>query len=155
MEIINSFSGKYFFLSNFYQYEDPHLADVLWGYASMEHYYQAMKCADHTSRAMFKRPGLRAGQAKRLGRIVELRPDWEQIKDEVMLTGLRIKFDIDREDGRLAQMLVDTGDAILIEGNHWHDNYWGVCYCPKCKDNGGDNRLGHLLMQVRSELREE
>ena len=45
-----------------------------------------------------------------------------------------------------------TGDAELIEGNTWHDNYWGVCSCSKCNGRG-KNRLGKLLMKVREELR--
>jgi predicted NAD-dependent protein-ADP-ribosyltransferase YbiA (DUF1768 family) len=66
-----------------------------------------------------------------------------------MLQGLRLKFDIEE----LANMLIATGDAALVEGNWWCDNTWGNCSCPKCENIPGQNRLGTLLMQVRQELR--
>jgi hypothetical protein len=50
----------------------------------------------------------------------------------------------------LGQRLKETGDTVLIEGNTWHDNYWGVCECGRCK--GGVNKLGELLMKVRGTL---
>ena len=80
-----------------------------------------------------------------MGRSVSLRPDWEDIKDDVMLEGLYRKFTNDE----LAEWLLDTGDEELVEGNWWGDRYWGVC-------NGiGQNKLGKLLMKVREELAEE
>lgn len=85
------------------------------------------------------------GLAKKMGRSVSLRPDWEDIKDDVMLEGLYRKF----ADDELAEWLLDTGDEELIEGNWWGDRYCGVC-------NGvGQNKLGKLLMKVREELAEE
>ena len=82
---------------------------------------------------------------KKMGRSVSLRPDWEDIKDDVMLEGLYRKFTNDE----LAEWLLDTGDEELVEGNWWGDRYWGVC-------NGiGQNKLGKLLMKVREELAEE
>jgi predicted NAD-dependent protein-ADP-ribosyltransferase YbiA (DUF1768 family) len=62
-----------------------------------------------------------------------------------MLTLLREKF----RDWNLRDRLLNTGDAILIEGNTWHDTYWGHCICPRC--HGGANFLGILLTQVRTE----
>ena len=85
------------------------------------------------------------GLAKKMGRSVSLRPDWEDIKDDIMLEGLYRKF----ADDELADWLVDTGDEELVEGNWWGDRYWGVC-------NGvGQNKLGKLLMKVRSEIKKE
>lgn len=148
---IYTFNGKYFFLSNFF-WQEMTLPKRLWGYRSMEHYYQAMKCEDPTSRVMFKEPRLTAGQAKRRGRAIPLRPDWEEIKDDVMLTGLRRKFAPGTE---LAGLLLDTGDEYLEEGNVWHDNYWGNCGCNrKACETPGYNVLGRMLMQVRDELRQ-
>ena len=83
------------------------------------------------------------GKAKRLGRKVTLRPDWEQIKTYTMLLLLRIKF----SDENLATKLLETGEQKLIEGNSWGDCFWGVC------DGVGENHLGKLLMQVREELK--
>ena len=48
--------------------------------------------------------------------------------------------------------LLSTSNATLVEGNWWHDNFWGDCYCPKCKGIPGANTLGRLLMELRSKL---
>jgi|SRR6478736_4822637 len=133
---ISSFSGDYRFLSNFYQ--EPRRAML-----TNEHFYQAAKALNVTDRATLMAAATPA-IAKTLGRSVTLRPDWDAIKETVMLDGLRAKF---FADVTLADMLLTTGDEILIEGNRWGDTYWGVC-------NGhGLNRLGELLMEVREEVR--
>jgi len=49
--------------------------------------------------------------------------------------------------------LLATGDTKLLEGNRWHDNFWGNCDCPNCRDKPGLNYLGKILMRVRLELR--
>lgn len=147
-DTIISFSGRWGFLSNFHHAHG--LADRLWGYSTVEHFFQAMKTTDPKLRAEIKAAPT-PGKAKRLGRKLDLRSDWEDIKDEVMLVGLRVKFAPDRAT---AVMLLDTGDRLLVEGNHWHDQYWGNCNCgerPKCF-GPGKNMLGKLLMQVREEL---
>ena len=79
-------------------------------------------------------------QAKRMGQNANLRPDWEQIKEEVMLKALRAKFD---QHPALAALLLRSGDGRLHEDAPW-DRYWGV---------KGKDRLGALLMQVRDKLR--
>jgi ribA/ribD-fused uncharacterized protein len=86
------------------------------------------------------------GEAKRIGRAVTLRPDWEAVKDRVMWTGLVAKFSQHRD---IRQLLVGTGLAILIEGNYWHDNYWGDCVCERCSEIPGKNMLGEELMMLR------
>ena len=53
----------------------------------------------------------------------------------------------------LRQKLLDTGDAYLIEGTTWHDNYWGICTCDRCGGRG-QNKLGQLLMEIRKEIRD-
>jgi len=62
-----------------------------------------------------------------------------------MLWGVREKFK--QED--LKQMLLDTGDQELVEGNTWNDTFWGVCR------GEGQNNLGKILMKVRMELRQQ
>ena len=52
----------------------------------------------------------------------------------------------------LANILIDTGNVPIIEGNHWHDNFWGECYCDQCAHIAGTNYLGHILMEVRKEI---
>ena len=73
-----------------------------------------------------------------------LRPDWEEIKDEVMLQVLRMKFS---QNPEIAKELLATGDAILIEHTR-NDDYWA-----DGGDGSGKNKLGLLLMQVREELK--
>lgn len=64
---------------------------------------------------------------------------------------VRLKF---KQNKHLAKRLLDTDDALLIEGNTWHDNYWGDCKCshPKCS-NKGRNALGEILMEIRDEIK--
>lgn len=141
--MINNFEGEYAFLSNFYF--SPMIIDNV-VYTTNEHFFQAMKSLNPKERqAIALEPT--PGKAKRLGRKVSLRKDWEDIKEEVMLIGLRHKF----SNPDLRRKLLATGNEELIEGTTWHDNYWGVCNCEACGGQG-KNRLGKLLMQVREEL---
>lgn len=145
--MINKFDSKYDFLSNFYP--SP-ISDGNVTFPTVEHYFQAAKTADMDSYlkiAEAKSPG----DAKRFGRQCELRLDWEDIKEQVMLDALRKKFTIPH----LRQALLNTGYELLEEGNTWHDNYWGNCHCPKCEKIIGQNKLGKLLMQIRKEILED
>lgn len=81
--------------------------------------------------------------AKKLGRKVMLRDDWEEVKDDLMYKIVLAKF---LQNPSLAEALEQTGNAKLIEDNHWGDTYWGVC------DGVGENKLGEILMRVRDEL---
>ena len=142
-KVILSFDGKYRFLSNFY------VADITYGgkiYSSAEHAYQAAKTSDEKQQELI-RSAASPGGAKRLGRWANLIPEWEEVKYDVMWNVLWNKF----HKSQLEIPLLDTGDAILIEGNHWHDNTWGVCHCDKC--GVGENHLGRLLMKLREELK--
>lgn len=146
MKVIDSFSGDYAFLSNFYP------ADVWADFTvgnivrcmlvrTVEHAYQAMKTVDEGS--FFKICHANTpGKAKRYGKQVELRKDWESVKIQIMERLLRQKFFHDE----LATKLKATGDAELIEGNTWGDRFWGVC------QGVGENHLGKLLMKIRREL---
>ena len=141
--MIKNFEGEYAFLSNFYF--SPMIIDNV-VYTTNEHFFQAMKSLNPKERqAIVLAPT--PGKAKYLGRKVSLRKDWEDIKEEVMLTGLRHKF----SNPELRKKLLATGNEELIEGTTWHDNYWGICDCEACGGQG-KNRLGKLLMQVREEL---
>jgi hypothetical protein len=50
------------------------------------------------------------------------------------------------------EKLLQTGKSVLVEGNDFHDNVWGNCTCPRCKDIEGENRLGRALMDLREEF---
>jgi len=52
----------------------------------------------------------------------------------------------------LKKRLKNTEGYELIEGNFWHDCYWGNCSCEKCKNIEGQNVLGRLLMKVRTAI---
>jgi ribA/ribD-fused uncharacterized protein len=118
-------------------------------YSDVESAFQSAKTTDKRARLAFAADKLAApGKAKQMGRALELRPDWEQVKDDVMLEILRAKF----RDPRLAELLKGHGQP-LVEWTQWHDNWWGVCLCGRAMCHGGRNRLGSLLMQVRLELR--
>lgn len=139
MKVIDSFSGEHQFLSNFW-YEDVALPDGFL-YKTNEHAFQAAKTLSEIQRReILVAPT--PGKAKLLGRSVTLRKDWEFIKLNVMLHLTRQKF----KNPLLAAKLLATGDAELIEGNHWGDKFWGVC------DGEGLNWLGKILMCVRNEL---
>ncbi|MFO0974636.1 MAG: NADAR family protein [Phycisphaerae bacterium] len=137
---IAEFQGEYRFLSNFW------LSEVWFEgarYPSVEHAYQAAKSLDPAERRRVAALATPA-DAKRAGRALSLRPDWERAKFAVMEACVRDKFT--RHAGLRAKLLA-TGDAVLEEGNTWGDRVWGVC------NGAGENRLGKILMQVRAELR--
>jgi ribA/ribD-fused uncharacterized protein len=144
-EPIMVFKGPYRFLSNFWPCEVVYEGVT---YPSTEHAFQAAKTLDLTKRAAIciaESPGV----AKRLGRAVTLRPDWDTLRLGVMEDLLRQKF----VKPSLTKLLLATEDVVLIEGNDWHDQFWGMCFCPK-HEGRGENHLGRLLMQVRSDIRD-
>ena len=85
-----------------------------------------------------------------MGRNIKLRKDWELIKNNIMY---EICFEKFSQNENLKQMLLETGNEYLEERNYWHNNEWGVCYCDKCKNKGGKNNLGVILMKVRKMLK--
>lgn len=147
------FDGEYRFLSNFYPYkskegEDSKPLYIMYDdivYPSTEHAYQAAKTIDVEQRLAIC-GAENAYKAKKMGRQVTLRPDWEEVKVDVMRSLLIEKF----RDAVLREKLNATQDAVLVEGNYWHDAVWGVCWCDKCM-GVGQNMLGKLLMKIRDE----
>lgn len=135
---IENFDGVFHFLSNFHP--SPMVYEG-WNWRTAEHAYQAMKTTNEVKRRKIQgaySPAL----AKRLGREVPMRPDWEDIKIEVMREIVKAKFD---QNPLLREMLLATENAIIEEGNHWGDTFWGVCR------GKGLNMLGKILMELRDE----
>lgn len=133
-----------FDFSNF----DPMHAPILYEglkYETTEHFFQAMKSKDISHRVCVSRTNS-PGSAKAMGRRVRLRPDWSQIREDVMMFGLLHKF---AEGTDWRRRLDATGDAIIVEWNTWHDNIWGQCVCERCRDRKGWNLLGKALMKIR------
>lgn len=145
--IIGMFEGEYAFLSNFSSHPVL-IANKIW--PTTEHYYQAMKTHDPHQVELI-RCASTPGEAKSLGRKCTIRDDWEHVKLVVMYEALNAKF---QPGSQLGKMLLDTGDDMLIEGNYWHDQYWGNCMCKTHKDIPGQNQLGKQLMVIRKVLRD-
>lgn len=134
-------NGPYAFLSNYAE-----AVVTLDGveYPTVEHAYHAAKSFDKDHRLRVA-SALTPGMAKKLGQSVTLRSDWETVKLDVMEGLLRQKF----SHIKLILALLATGDADLIEGNWWHDTFWGVSFTS----GEGENHLGKLLMKIREECR--
>lgn len=146
MNKIALFTNKYDFLSNFYS------AKFMWQgffWPTVEHAYQAKKTVSLDEQKKI-RLAQTPGHAKAMGMKVQLRPDWEKIKVSVMTEFVWQKFD---QNPELLKILINTGEAELVEGNYWHDNFWGDCYCSNCLKIKGENVLGTILMKIRSTLR--
>lgn len=139
--MIDSFKEAYAFLSNFYSSPVRALDGTV--FPTVEHAYQWAKSPTTAFRTVIlgcKTPG----EAKKAGRRVRIRTDWEEVKVVVMRRLIELKF---AEDTELARMLLATGDEELVEGNWWGDQFWGVC------GGVGQNWLGRLLMERREQLR--
>jgi ribA/ribD-fused uncharacterized protein len=143
VQIIDSFENT--FLSNFAPI-NLKIKGKFW--LTVEHLFQACKTMDSNEQETIRKAKTPA-QAKKIGRTVNLRKDWNAVKSYKMLQCLNLKF---KHCPDYRKALIATGDAQLIEGNYWHDNFWGDCRCRKCKNIYGNNQLGKHLMQIRSQL---
>lgn len=127
------FRDKYYFLSNMFP------CNILYNginYKSVESAFQAQKDPSRINEFI----NLDGFAAKKLGRKVTLRKDWETIKLSIMEDLLRVKF----SDKTLHDQLLAVTEPI-VEDNTWHDTFWGVC-------NGkGENNLGKLLEKIKNE----
>ena len=139
---IKQFSGEYRFLSNFHP-SPIWYNGFLW--PTVEHAYQAAKTDDEDEKAHVL-ACLTPGRAKRMGKDVKLRDDWQDVCVDTMRTLTMLKFAAHPD---LRRMLVNTGYDELQEGNTWGDVFWGV----NIKTGVGQNYLGNILMNVRHWLR--
>lgn len=138
--IVDFHDPQYSFLSNFYEAPVTYRGLT---FGSNEAAFQAQKCTDEEAKRQFTEYS--PGKSKGIGRRVSLRPDWEEVKDNIMYEIVLAKF---TQHPELAEKLLATGEKILVEGNTWHDVYWGV----DIRKGEGENRLGRILMRVRTEL---
>jgi ribA/ribD-fused uncharacterized protein len=148
---IDSFSGDFEFLSNFY---DKMVYYNGLYYATSEHAYQTAKTIIPGEMDLVRNcrtPGQAKRMASKKKEKITLRPGWNDMRYDVMLEIVRSKF----KDPDLRQKLIDTFPVPLVEGNTWHDNFWGNCICLDCKNKEGHNWLGFILMTVRGELMAE
>lgn len=136
---ISTFDKDHSYLSNFYSSQ---IKVGRWEYPAVEHLFQAAKARYAFDRKKI-REARRPVEAKRLGKACTKRSDWNDIRLRVMMIALAAKFD---QHPDLAAKLVATHPSELIEGNWWNDTYWGQC------KGVGDNHLGRLLMELRTNL---
>jgi ribA/ribD-fused uncharacterized protein len=162
MKAIDQFKGKHRFLSSFSPHSVemsvyaflgrlPSEPDATLIYPTAEHAFHAHKTRLVIRRRAFTNPLITPGDAKRNGRKLKLRPDWEDIKLDVMYTVHYLKY---YQHDDIRERLINTGDAELIEGNTWGDRFWG---CTMRRGGGwhGENHLGIILMQIREDLRND
>lgn len=144
---IDDFQGEYFFLSNYAP--APVELDGM-RYPTVEHAYQAAKTLEPEERGRIREAST-PGLAKKISRKLTKRPEWSDLKVDLMRDLVRQKF---AGQPDLKKRLLATGEAELVEGNTWHDNFWGDCRCPRCAASPGQNWLGRILMEERRRLRE-
>jgi len=145
--MINLFNGEYEFLSNFYFGKNKIFFEGLY-YPTAEHAFQAAKTIIPGEMDLIrncKTPGQAKRMASKKTGKITLRPNWDSIKDSIMLIIVINKF----KDPILEEKLISTYPKQLTEGNYWHDNYWGDCNCEICSCREGLNKLGNILMNVR------
>ena len=138
-DAITEFKGEYRWLSNFW----PCL--IIKGdytYPSTENAYQASKFTE-TNRVFFTTCSP-AKSKERGSKLLALPDNWEAKKIEIMRVLIRQKFRVGTFN---AELLIKTGDCLIVEGNSWGDTFWGVC------DGKGENHLGRILMTQRENLK--
>lgn len=124
-------------------------------YATVEHFFQASKAAagfDHEMIRTADSPGesksrgnSRQSWAPGCAHLPLLREDWEDVKYEVMVAGLREKFAM---PNYMPALLATSGSMIAEDSPT--DFIWGI----RDERGGftGENLLGKALMEVRTEL---
>lgn len=140
--MIAGFQGEYRWLSNFWP-AIIRVEDIT--FPTVEHAYVAAKSLEPFAQpdlAWYLR--LRSAAVKKIGRGLTCKPDWDDIKLDVMLDLTRKKYGEANPD--LGKRLLGTGDEYIEETNHWGDTFWGVC------DGVGHNWLGLIIQDVRKEI---
>lgn len=129
------FRDHYWFLSNMYPCT---IACNTLSFTCVEAAFQACKCPERAQEFV----GLDGFAAKKLGKQVPLRADWNEVKVGYMRALLKRKFK--QNPNLLAQLREIKGP--IVENNDWGDTYWGVC------KGKGQNVLGKLLEEIRDTL---
>jgi N-glycosidase YbiA len=140
--LFNSKSPAYCWLSNFFI-----SSMTLHGkeYLSVEHWFQSQKFTNPEVQEEIRLASTPAS-AKAMGKKKEasFRKDWDSVREDIMMEGLRAKF---HQNIFLYVSLCNTEDTELKEDSSW-DSYWGIGKFGK-----GKNRMGYLLMKLRSEIK--
>lgn len=144
---VGSFSGDLEFLSNMYKipiYFNESKYDNFQPdfkiYPSSENLYQALKCKYIKDRELFQ--NVDPHKSKRIGKTIELRCDWDNVRLEAMQLAIDLKF----KNIELAEKLIDLPDDKIIEFNNWGDRFFGIC-------NGeGLDHLGKILRSKKQQI---
>jgi len=138
------------FLSNFYPYKKGGKFDDVLEIEYDGLIFDCTECAYQAARTDNRELKIKISQMNPYDVVkmlkageIPTRPTWEEEKLAVMYDLVLQKFS---KHPQLKQRLLNTGNMILEEGNHWGDVFWGIC------DGVGENHLGKILMQVRDEL---
>lgn len=147
---INYFQGRYRFLSNFW------FARIKWKgivFPTNEHAYQWAKTEDKSWKKKILE-AIKPGEAKKLGKWCPMIPDFIEKRVDIMYDINLAKYNQHYE---LKEKLIETFPRQLIEGNKWHDNFWGQCNCYNCLNapRPGWNQLGAILMNIRTKFIKE
>jgi ribA/ribD-fused uncharacterized protein len=143
------FRGELYYLSNFYPDSPFYFKKTK--FKTSEHFFMTFKTLDKLEQSKIINAPT-ASAAKKLGKLVKLRPDWEDIKFNVMYMAIYLKF---TQNTDILEKLLNIDDDLLIENNIHHDDVWGNCLCPKHVDKNGQNYLGRLLKKLKYDLLKE
>ena len=141
---VTHFRNTHAFLSNFHPC--PVVLDGV-TYPSVEHAYVAAKTTNPSERAHIATLATPAA-AKKAGRSLRPRDNWSEIRVGIMRDLLQQKF----AQEPFKALLLSTGKAAIVEGNDWHDIFWGRCNCPTHRGMG-ENILGKLIEEIRASIR--
>lgn len=114
-------------------------------FATTEHYYQAMKATNDEDFEKV-RTAKTPKEAKDIANKIALRPDWEEVKYDIIKEALRLKI---QSYDFMRHMLIESGDKELVEDSPY-DYIWGLG-----KDGTGQNLLGKAWMEIRTEVQSE
>lgn len=137
---VMEFHNEYYFLSNMYPCPIHVTIDNKeYHFTCAEALYQGMKNTDYLD----KFENTDGYTAKRMGKRVQMREDWDEVKLAIMQDVVRLKFT--QNPDLMKRLRATSGE--LIEGNTWGDTYWGICH------KIGENHLGKILMALRDETK--
>ena len=141
---ITRFFDDYRWLSNFWPARVRGVGG-LW-YPTVEHGYVAAKSKDPEVWKAIQQVE-KPGQVKRIGRTIELRPEWESYNGAFKIAAMSDLLEQKFADPILRAKLNETKGRELIEGNTWGDTFWG-----QCPVGNGHNHLGKLIMSIRDDV---
>ena len=144
---ITKFEGQYACFSNYFM---CNMVFEELPYRCSESCYQSLKYAKQKSRNIYRTMAPSTAHL-RGQKIKPLRPKWDEVKDDLMY---KVVFEKFYQNKNIQEILLSTSNEEIINENDYHDNYWGICTCEKCRSENieGQNKLGKILMKVREDI---